>query len=76
MNKKHKAMKAFLREVLYWTLALIFAGIMLVGFCAEISVAAWLVGPLKVILAFTGFTGLYWSANQTTLGRRIADGDY
>ena len=65
-------MKAFLREVLYWTLSLIFAGIMLVGFFAEISVGSWYEGLLKVALAFVGFVGLYWAANKTSVGRRTA----
>ena len=48
-------MRRILREVLYWTLALIFAGIMLVGFGAEIFADKWFGGLLKVVLAFIGY---------------------
>jgi len=69
-------MRRILREALYWALSLIFAGVMLAGFFAEISVGTWFGGLLKVVLAFIGFAGCYWASNQTALGRRIADGDY
>lgn len=68
----------FFRELFFWALSVVFAGIMLVGFCAEISIgtSVWAEGPVKVLLASLGFVGCYWAANKTSLGRRICGEEF
>jgi len=69
-------MKRFLREALLWALSLIFAGVMLVGFFAEISIGAWYEGLVKVALSLVGFVGCTWASNKTTLGRKSECRDF
>ena len=69
-------MRTFFRELLWWAAAMLFAGIMLVGFFAEISVSPWLMVALKIILSFVGFAGCYWASNHTSFGRKVAGQDY
>ena len=63
-------MKA-LREIIYWTLALVFAGVMLVGAVAEFDIAPWAVGPVKIALFLAGFVGCTWAGNKTAVGRKF-----
>lgn len=64
-------MKRFIRELLWWALSIAFAGVMLVGFFAEISVGALYEGFVKVALSFVGFVGCTWASNKTSLGRKV-----
>lgn len=68
------AMIRFFRELFFWALSVVFAGIMLVGFCAEISIGTmvWAEGLVKVLLSSFGFVGCYWAANKTSFGHRIS----
>ena len=67
-------MKA-LKEIIYWTLALFFAGVMLIGAVAEFDVTPWAVGIVKVTLFLVVFEGCAWASNKTALGTRIAGKD-
>lgn len=67
-------MKA-LREIIYWTLALVFAGVMLIGGGAEFNVAPWAVGIVKIALFTAGFVGCVWASNKTAFGARIIGKD-
>lgn len=67
-------MKA-LKEIIYWTLALVFAGVMLIGAAAEINVAPWAVGIVKIALFLVGFAGCTWASNKTAFGTRIVGKD-
>ena len=69
-------MRRFFRELLFWALSIVFAGIMLIGFFAEISVGTWVECPVKILLASVGFLGCYWAANKTSLGRRICGEEF
>ena len=67
-------MKA-LKEIIYWTLALVFAGVMLVGAIAEFDVATWAMPFVKLGLFMAGFAGCAWASNKTAVGRRITGED-
>lgn len=64
-------MRRIIREFIFWALSIVFAGIMLIGAIAEISVGTWYEGPVKVVLFVVGFVGCYWAANKTSFGHRI-----
>ena len=64
-------MRRIIYELVFWALSLFFAGIMLVGFFAEISIGAWYEGPVKIVLSLVGFVGCYWASNKTSFGRRF-----
>lgn len=68
-------MKAIVKDIFYWALALIFAGVMLVGIIAYIDVAPWAEGLIKVGLFTVGFSGCAWASNRTRMGERIAGKD-
>ena len=65
-------MKRIVREVIFWTLSFIFAGMMLIGAIAEISLGTWFEGPVKAVLFFVGFVGCTWASNKTSFGHRIS----
>lgn len=64
-------MKRIIRELLLWTLSIVFAGVMLIGAVAEISIGTWYEGPVKIVLFLVGFVGCYWASNKTSFGRHI-----
>ena len=64
-------MKA-IKEIIFWVLSLLFAGIMVVGAIAELDIASWAVAPVKIALFMAGFVGCYWASNKTSFGRRFA----
>lgn len=64
-------MKRIIRELLLWTLSIVFAGVMLIGAVAEISIGTWYEGLVKIVLFLVGFVGCYWASNKTSFGRRI-----
>lgn len=64
-------MRRIIREFILWALSIVFAGIMLIGAVAEISIGTWYEGLVKIVLFLIGFVGLYWASNKTSFGRRI-----
>lgn len=69
-------MKWIIRELLLWTLSIVFAGVMLIGAVAEISIGTWYEGPVKIVLFLVGFVGCYWASNKTSLGRRFCGEEF
>ncbi len=68
-------MKKTIKEITFWALALLFAGVMLIGAAAELDIAPWAVGPAKIALFMAGFIGCTWASNKTSFGRRIVGKD-
>lgn len=68
-------MKKAIKEIIYWTLAVLFAGAMLVGAVAEFDVAPWAVGLVKAGVFVVGFMGCTWASNKTTFLRRFVGED-
>lgn len=64
-------MGRIIRELIFWALSIVFAGIMLIGAVAEISIGTWYEGLVKIVLFLVGFVGCYWASNKTSFGRRI-----
>ena len=63
-------MKA-LKEIFFWTLAMLFAGVMLVGAVGEFDVSPWALPLVKCGLFCAGFVGCTWASNKTAVGRRF-----
>lgn len=68
-------MKA-IKEIIFWTLALIFAGIMVVGAIAYFDVRPWAAPLINLSLFCGGFIGCAWASNKTALGRRIGGNQF
>ncbi len=64
-------MRRIIREFIFWALSIVFAGIMLIGAIAEISIGTWYESLVKIVLFLVGFVGCYWASNKTSFGRRI-----
>ena len=69
-------MKKTIKEITFWVLALFFAGVMFIGAAAELDIALWAVGPVKIALFIAGFIGCTWASNKTSFGRRLSGGDF
>lgn len=61
-----------IKEIIFWALSLLFAGVMFIGAIAELNIAPWAVGPVKIALFMVGFIGCTWASNKTSFGRRMA----
>lgn len=65
-------MKA-IREITYWTLAVIFAGVMVAGAIGYFDFARWAAPFVNLTLFCGGFAGCAWASNKTAVGRRIME---
>ena len=65
-----------IKEIIFWALSLLFAGVMFIGAIAELNIAPWAVGPVKIALFMVGFIGCTWASNKTALGSRLSDNSF